>query len=238
VTGDIGRIVGIGDEPTEAPTPNAVVIGTGESARYPYEIVAFSDSPSSDVCIGPEFPGIPGFQIADCATDEAQRDLAAKGVRANAYGVPDALYPEAELIVEGEARSDVASVEVTYTSVDGATHEGTASISELDDALAKQIGVSLRTKAFVAFLPPDVLEPPDQPGGPLTVENAQQGLDHIQVTALDTSGAVIGSKVLGDQAQAALRLSTFLSPAGRFAGPTDFDSPDALSPDAPRIGGH
>jgi hypothetical protein len=234
-TGDIGRIVGIGDEPTEPPSSNAIVIGVGESATYPYEITAFSDNPS-DVCIGPQFPGIPGFQVADCATDAALRDLADKGIRAQAYGVPDALYPDAELLVQGELRSDAASVEVAYTSVDGTSHEGTASISELDDALARKLDVSEESKFFVAFLPPEVLEPPDQPGGPLTVENAQQGLDDIRVTARDASGAVVGSKVLGATPKAAERLSMFLSPAGRFAGPTDFDAPPGPSPESPRAG--
>lgn len=225
VIGDIGRIVGIGDEPSEPPTANAVVIGTGVSATYPYEVVAFSDSPSADTCIGPQFPNLPGFQVADCITQAARSDLANDGVRAIAYGVPPALYPDAELMIQGEVQSDVTSVEVTYTSVDGESHSGAASISELSEDLAKRIGVSGRAKFFVAFLPPDVLEPPERPGGPLTVDNAQQGLDDITVTARDASGDVVGSSVLGEQAQAARRLSTFLSPAGRFSGPTDFDAP-------------
>lgn len=229
----LGELVGIGDEPTELGGRTAVVIGTGESRAYPYEIVATSDAPNMIqrpgeppvVCISVEFPNVSGVQVANCLNPEVQRALSDQVIEPIVYAAPEALFPDAELIVQGAAVPEVETVRVTYRTVDGALHESLASVSFLGGELSDQIGVDDETRFFVAFIPTDVLEPPETDNGPLSIENAKQALADVQLTALDAEGNVLVSTDLDRSPNEAERLAGLLAPTVRFAGSSGLAAP-------------
>jgi hypothetical protein len=202
VTGEIAELVGIGDEPTETGDRDAVVIGTGEEGSIRYEVVATgasgrqihpADGPPTP-CIGVEFPGVPGPGGANCLTDAAMRGVRAHKVsRPFVTGAPAALYPTAEIVVQGLAVPGVTRVEVEYETADGEAEVAPAGLSFLDEDLSAAIAVTGKVaKSYVAFLPPTVLEPPAVEGGSLSDTNARQAVENMEAVAYDAAGNEVG----------------------------------------------
>ena len=224
LAGEIGSLVGIGDEPSVTADRDAVVIGVGEETSIPYEIVATGrdshmiGTPPGEApnpCISLEFPTISGLAAASCLTDAAKADLERNKLNLFVYGAPAELYPEAELIAQGIANADVAAISVEYTTIDGDRVTVPADISDLTDDLAQKIGVAEQSRSYVAFLPPTILEPPAFDGGPLTLANAQQALSKIEVIAYDVEGTELHREsAMHPNADTAL---TMTAPQGRFA---------------------
>ena len=188
ITGEIGSWVGIGDEPTDSEHRDAVVIGTGAQADFNYEVVAERSGagPESDhqACITIEFPDIDGLVAGSCVTPETANALAREKLTTpTIVGLPAALFPKAEVMVQGLASPAVDEVTVSYADVEGELHRVPASLDRLTEALARRIGVDAQTQSYVAFLPSDFLAPPSSPDDPLTTAQAEVALRRIQVEA-------------------------------------------------------
>ena len=163
IAGDLGRLVGIGDEPTEgvAPGEQAVVIGSDEAVRsYPFEIVATTNlngQPNEETCIDVQFPSAnPLVTGGNCLTGNRSAPLSEYASNPMVNPAPDAFAPDAELVVQGMLPLG-ATVAVDYTKTDGT--EGSADIhyADLNDALGDKIGVADRASYFVSVLPSGIL---------------------------------------------------------------------------------
>jgi hypothetical protein len=226
LTGEIGRAIGIGDEPTDNADREAVVIGTGEQAMFRYEVVATgAEGPDAlagtggavTPCFSVEFPDLGGLIGATCITDTMKTQLADAGVSAPAaLGLPAEIYPDAEVMVQGLAVQRVDRIVVDYLDVDDEPRSVEAQVSTLDRRLADQIGIDETTKAYEAFLPADLLPAPAIEGGPLTVAWAHEALTRVSVRALDADGAEIGQQA-ASASRAASSAFARHAPEARFA---------------------
>jgi hypothetical protein len=184
----VGRLVGIGDEPTlgVGEDQRAVVIGTGDDAeRFRYEVVARSQAP--ETCVFVEFPalvreaGAP--TVGQCLTATTRADLDHESVSVVTYRAPKGLPPDANTLVQGLALPQVAQISMAYER-DGQPVEVPISISTLDGELARSIGTSDETQFFVAFLPPGVAS------------------SDVDISGRNGSGAEVFRAHLGDLAHA------------------------------------
>lgn len=232
----VGRLVGIGDEPTMPPDPGeqAVVIGVGESAqRVPYEIVAKADAQDSgnQPCIGLEFVDIEGVGIKQCLTDDSRRVLDRDRIVPFAYGAPEEFGSDQGLIVQGLTTPEVKSVSIGFEGADGAREELTAQMSSLGGELARRIGVDDNAGFFLALLPSDILHGIASEPHVLSPECVIDSLSSVQVKALDSAGQEVAITNLGQAVGQPVAPGPMLVPPPGFSSPMQnlpgFSSPKA-----------
>jgi len=211
--GEIGDLVGIGDEPSVEQRfeneADAVVVDAGKApGGSDYEIVALT---SFQVSIG-EMPGNPviesertdelcfsldipsrGDTNGICFTSENfQEEIEERVVRGRLNPAPAVLRPETELIVSGHASAEVADVSVTYIDEDGNEEVAPVGFGRLTTELADEIGSERIGGAFYAFLPTGLKKLDDEP--PSAAPRRFSTLPkppRVTITALGDSGEVI-----------------------------------------------
>ena len=145
IAGALGDLVGIGDEPTNPQHQTAVVVGTGTANSYPYELVASSKDDfrteaghgSPTPCLFVDFPSVSSAPAAgNCLTSQNLRALQSSGLEPIAYGAPQELDSDAEIIVQGLTSPQAADVEVSYTDSNGEVKTAPVSLGHLDETMS------------------------------------------------------------------------------------------------------
>jgi hypothetical protein len=223
ITGEIGRWMGIGDEPSDSRNRDAVVIGIGEQSSFRYEVVATGaaghspDTTHPTPCLSVEFPAIDGLVAASCLTDEVRQALARDSLSMpTVVGLPAELYPEADVMVQGLAAPAVDQAFINYVDSEDQPQTVTAAVSRLGPTLASKIEVADQTNSYVAFLPPDLLDAPSAPDDPLTTTAAARALSHIEVSGTGADGQQVGSVAASTGRAASLGLA-LQAPEARFS---------------------
>lgn len=204
VAGELGTLVGIGDEPTEPvwAGERGVVIGAGEAAEsYRYEVVAQTNGGAT--CIAPQFPDVPKSRgpdgVFNCLTDESREALPERIVMPITYPAPQGFPTASGFILQGTTTPEVAAVAVTYQDADGNDAEAVVSFSRLDEELSRKIGVSDQAGFFLAFLPQAIFEV--DPTEPLAarISAIDEALSRVEVVAQDVGGGELLRNDLGDE---------------------------------------
>lgn len=202
IAGKLGELVGIGDEPTGV-GGTSVVIGVGEGlSGSRYEIFAFTElanlvpSDATTTCIGLNVPdsntGIPttGIQEASCLTDDGKARLERRIVNPLAVPASAELGLEEEIVIQGLARSDVASVELGYEGGDGRARALPVQFFSLDEGLGESIGSDEQAGFFITLIPSRLLfgdRGLNQVDGP-TLEDA---FSRLRLRALTGTGSTL-----------------------------------------------
>jgi hypothetical protein len=202
IAGKLGELVGIGDEPTGV-GGTSVVIGVGEGpSGSRYEIFAFTELPNTipsdttTTCIGLNVPdsetGIPkaGIQEASCLTDDGKAHLERTIVNPLAVPAPSELGLEEEIVIQGLARRDVASVELEYEAGDGRTRTLPVQFFSLDESLGESIGSDEEAGFFISLIPSRLLFG-DRGLGQVDDPSLEEAFSRLRLRALSGSGSAL-----------------------------------------------
>jgi hypothetical protein len=228
VAGEVGDLVGIGDEPTvssrAANELDAVVIGTGATpGDQPFELVAFLLEDPNDVpelCFDLDLaePARPTGGV--CITSTRNYEL----LEEEGFG-PVSVFghrsiEHADLMVRGAMTSEASDVTVTYVDRHRVRQEAPVTHGQLTSELAAQIGSEWKAGAFVAFLPEGVIESPVGRSEVVDYRQVAELMTSIEVTTRDADGDIVATTRVGDPE----RLATLLpmSPPSRLAD--DFEA--------------
>ncbi|UJA19354.1 hypothetical protein HJD18_03460 [Thermoleophilia bacterium SCSIO 60948] len=195
------ELIGIGDEPTAPPISGeeSIVIGSGETAReYRYEVVA--ETAGDATCVRVDFPAAPQPPTrAQCITDVTRREDPSRLLGATVQAAPPEFMPDAQLLVEGLAPTEVAEVAVSDGASDPRKSPYRATTSVLDAELAQELGVADRAAFFFVPLPPGVLEGTGPGGKTLTQDSIAKSIWGLQLTGYDADGREVASGPLNPQ---------------------------------------
>jgi hypothetical protein len=221
VAGEVGELVGIGEESTvqhAGNEANSLVVASGEApGGVPYEIAAFTkfrvkhgEQPGDaeviegdfdgELCIDMDLPGGPQEDegVGACFTSEnLWEDVERETFMGNLSFAPPPLQPETELIVAGHASRAVDSVEVTY-ELEGEVESAQVELAQVSQEQADAIGSPRPGSAFFAFISGEVLQEDPAKPGVLTSAEIQRAASTIRITAYDSSGDVLRSGGLRD----------------------------------------
>lgn len=205
VAGDIGRLVGIGDEPTLdqskdqdlVPEGRAVVVaqGTIPGTTQPYEVSAYAATDKApraqapeklNSCLNFDLPGLDSQQQVRfdsvCTDQPMPSALDFNAASDNLERLGDA----ARFTAGGLLSDEVADVRVSYENARGNRVQVPVIVAKLDGAVAKQTGAPVTFGRFEAFFPDD--------GLPASV--GVTGHDFyatVEVVALDADGNKIAT---------------------------------------------
>jgi hypothetical protein len=190
VTGELGRLVGIGDEPSiprhGGNEVGAVVIGTAQApSGAPIEIVAarsIARHGEDNVCLSLDVPEA-GESVGPCLTPSSRRALERTGAApAAVVTAPADFAPGTPLLLTGAVDGETAGVEVSYVDDLGDRQAIPTSFARLTPDLAGRIGTDETAGAYFAVLPADFL------AGKLDADAARARLAGIRLRRTDDSG--------------------------------------------------
>jgi hypothetical protein len=244
VAGEVGELVGFGDEPTvpqrAANEGDAVVVGTGETpGGQPVELVASTLNPFR--CPGEE----PGARSCEVYEDPSKTELCfnldlvapAKGglgvcitteglyrtVETEGFGPVSASSHSsvegADLVVDGAMRSDAQDVTVTYRDAAGSVQELPVIHGQLPPDLAAEIGSRWTAGGFVAFVPEGAIAPSENPAQVVDYRQVAELIASIEISTYDAEGNITADTTIDDPERLATMLS--YSPPARLADAFD-----------------
>jgi hypothetical protein len=149
VTGDLGRLVGIGDEPTVRDygevKVKSLVIGTAHTPTGS-EVNIVASRPvkpkRGDLCFSLDIP-LTRAAFGPCFTGSSFATAQATGVAPAGISLtPPEFAPAGTLVLSGVVRSDVSSVTVSYLDADGERQTVPVDFAALSEEQAQALGAS------------------------------------------------------------------------------------------------
>jgi YD repeat-containing protein len=224
ITGELGRVVGIGDEPTEDLPLGAgslqTVIGTGAAPNgTAYEVVASTevisigqDQGARETCVRLDLLRVKEVHELNCITGTLERALASRKLFVRGTLASEALGDQG-LIVKGPAAPVVARVVIVRKQRSGRSTTYPASLYRLDGSLTEAIEGDDPLRYVVAFLPSSLVpartsstptlpgpgQKPPGPGAPPITEtppDVRSALRKLTAVAYDAAGNRIARQSL------------------------------------------
>jgi hypothetical protein len=246
ITGELGRIVGIGDEPTEDLPLGAgslqTVIGTGTAPDgIAYEVVASTevipigrDQGARQTCVRLDLLRVKEVHELNCITESLARALAGRKLFVRGTLASDALGDQG-LIVKGPAAPAVARVVIVRKERTGKSTTYPANLYSLNGALTDEIEGHDPLRYVVAFLPSSLVpartpstptlpgpghKPPGPDAPPLTETppDVRSALRKLTAVAYDEAGNRIARQSL-DAPNAQLSLYPPVEPSRNVPPP-------------------